>query len=228
MKIGTDAVLLGAWAPTREAKRILDIGTGCGIIALMLAQRTAKIHSTIGAIDIDEDAARQAVENFVASPWSERLPCRHEEVHCSVQPFSIAKADYRFDLIVCNPPFFRFPGSLSEFSRNVARHASRDERRQLFESMYRLLDVNGRLCLVLPFQQLDSILELCGSFGLCIWNRTDVRPTPNSSPKRVLLEFGTIDSGEKQVHSELIVETSRHQYSEDYANLTRDFHLRYV
>jgi len=228
MKIGTDGVLLGAWAQIRDAKRILDAGTGCGIIALMLAQRTAEIGSRIAAIDIDENAAVQAVENFAASPWPDRLPGQRQEVHHSVEQFSCSEnADGGFDLVVCNPPFFSSPGSLPASSRNTARHATELDRTQLFQAAHRLLDANGRFCLVLPFEQADSTVESLAKLGLSLWSRTDVRPTPDSLPKRVLLEFGMIDTSH-EIHNDLVVETARHQYSEDYADLTRDFHLRYA
>ena len=105
-------MLLGAWAPTRGAKRILDVGTGCGIIALMLAQRTVETDSRVSAIDIDSDAASQAVENFAASPWPSRLPSQSDEVQFSLEEFSQTSVR-QFDLVVCNPPFFSNASLLS-------------------------------------------------------------------------------------------------------------------
>lgn len=230
MKIGTDGVLLGAWAPIRGAGRILDVGTGCGIIALMLAQRTADIGSSISAIDVDNNAAGQSLENFKASPWPDRLPKHNAGVHRSLAQF-VADRDPGFvDLIVCNPPFFSSPGSLPKSSRQVARHALLDDQHQMFVEMNELLNKeSGRLCVVLPFEQADSIVRKCRMLGLNLQSRLDVRPTPQSDPKRALLEFtkasiATADCN----HDELVVEVARHQYSEDYADLTREFHLRYL
>lgn len=225
MKIGTDAVLLGAWAPIRDAKRILDVGTGSGIIALMLAQRTARIGSQIHAIDIDEPAAGQAIENFAASRWSDRLPEHVNQVHQSLEKFSQA-CDVRFDLVVSNPPFFASPGCMTDSSRKVARQTSEDDRQRMLLSLIRVLDEAATLCLVLPFEQADATIQITESEGMHLWSRTDVRPTPDSKPKRTLLELGT--RAADQNHNELIVEIARHQFSDQYAELTRDFHLRYA
>lgn len=225
MKIGTDGVLLGAWAPIRDAKRILDVGTGCGIIALMLAQRTAEIGSKISAIDVDEAAAQQAIENFAASPWPDRLPDCSKQVHQSLEEFSLADHG-RFDLVVSNPPFFASPGCMADSSRKIARQATEDDRRQLLWKLVQLLDGAARLCLILPFKQTDAAIRMIETEGLHLWTRTDVRPTPESKPKRTLLELGS--SVSNQVHDELIVEIARHQFSEQYAALTRHFHLRYA
>jgi len=226
MKIGTDGVLLGAWAPIREAKRVLDVGTGCGIVALMLAQRTVEIGSLIAAIDIEEEAAVQSVENFADSPWSDRLPGGSDHVHQSLAKFSLS--DFRFDLIVCNPPFFDSPGCMSDSdsSRKIARHATETDRRHLIQGMRGLLEDEGRLCLILPFEQAGATVQMSKTCGLHLWSRTDVRPTPDSRPKRTLLELATAKGDHD--HNELIVETERHQFSQDYANLTRHFHLRYA
>ena len=226
MKIGTDAVLLGAWAPTRGAKRILDVGTGCGIIALMLAQRTNETDSRISAIDIDSDAASQAVENFAASPWPGRLPSQSDEVQFSLEEFSQPN-DRLFDLVVCNPPFFSNASLSPSESRSAARHAAGLPRDSLFELVFQLLTESGRFCLVLPFEQADSTIALANEHGFHLWSRTNVRPTPTSDLKRVLLEFGRESFEGVIEESELIVEMERHQYSSEYADLTKHFHLRY-
>jgi len=225
MKVGTDAVLLGAWTPTRDAKRILDVGTGCGIIALMLAQRTEKLGSQISAIDIDEAAARQSIENFTASPWPDRLPKNCDQVHRPLEEFSL-EDNAPFDLIVSNPPFFASPGRMADSTRKLARQTTDYDRRRMFVQLVRLLGDAARLCLILPFDQADVSIQMAEDQRLHLWSRTDVRPTPDSKPKRTLIEFGT--KAEMQNRDELIIETARHQFSEQYANLTRQFHLRYA
>ena len=229
MKIGTDAVLLGAWAPIRGAARILDVGTGCGIVALMLAQRTVESDSQISAIDIDSNAAQQAVENFASSPWPDRLPSRSPAVHFSLDEYfqEMKSADQRFDFVVCNPPFFSQASHSPSEPRTAARHAEGLPRESLFRQVFQLLTDSGRFCLVLPFEQSDATIALGAKIGFHLWRRTDVRPTPTSELKRVLLDFGREEAGELE-RSELIVETERHQYSDDYASLTKDFHLRYA
>ena len=229
MKIGTDAVLLGAWSPIRQATRILDIGTGCGIIALMLAQRSTEFGSQISAIEIAADAATQAVENFAGSPWPNRLPQSAGEVHLSLDQFSSDGGTHaEFDLAVCNPPFFTQASLSRDHHRKVARHDDALSREALFQQSRKLLGIDGRLCLVLPFDQFDATIELALSVGLHHWSSVNVRPTPAADPKRVLLEFGSKKKPGSPKQTELAIETSRHQYTEDYAALTKDFHLRYA
>ena len=230
MKIGTDGVLLGAWAPVRDAKKILDIGTGCGIVALMLAQRSASHESQISAIDIEIGAATDAVQNFSASPWPTRLPRQMEEVHLSLNQFVSRAADSSpgFDLTVCNPPYFVPGDQHSDSSRETARTLASLSRNDLFHDTKSILSDSGRFCLVLPFDQAESTIRLARSVGFYLCKRTNVRSTPTAKPKRVLLEFGLRPVDESQVEStELVVEKTRHQYTEGYALLTRDFHLRY-
>ncbi len=232
MKVGTDGVLLGAWTPIRTATRILDVGTGCGIVALMLAQRTAKLKSQISAIEIDQRAAEQAYDNFVASPWTMRLPTSAENVNLSLEQFSeLNKAnENRFHLVVCNPPFFGQPYRSPNPSRSVARHTENLTRDSLFEHAQRLLTEAGRLAIVLPFEQAESTIETARNHDFHLWNQTNVRPTPTSELKRVLLEFSLVSPTQRDwvAETELIIETSRHQYSDDYADLTNEFHLRYA
>jgi tRNA1Val (adenine37-N6)-methyltransferase len=231
MKVGTDGVLLGAWTPIRTATRILDIGTGCGIIALMLAQRTAELNCQISAIEIDHQAAEQAYDNFVASPWPMRLPASIENINFSLEQFSKVNiaTEKQFDLVVCNPPFFERSFLSPNPSRSVARHAEDLSRDSLFEHAQRLLTEAGRLAIVLPFEQAESTIETAGNHEFHLWNQTNVRPTPTSELKRVLLEFSRVSSTQQDsvVKTELIIETSRHQYSDEYAELTKEFHLRY-
>ena len=230
MKIGTDAVLLGAWTPLRNATRIVDIGTGCGIIAQMLAQRSLESESIVAAIDVEAGAAAQALENFSASPWPDRLPQSFDAVHRSVEQLSdeVQKGQPAFDLAVCNPPFFAPSSPSPEDTRRTARQTESLSVTMLLRDAVSILTAAGRLCLVLPFEQTNPTIELANSNGFHLWSRTDVRPTPNSNPKRVLFEFGLVNPSEPIKHDSLIVETSRHEYSADYAELTRAFHLRYA
>jgi len=229
MKIGTDGVLLGAWTPIREAKSILDIGTGCGIVALMLAQRTSEVGSRIDAIDLDQGAAEQALENFQDSPWPDRLPNRIEDVHLSLEQFTLQNQANRYDLIVCNPPFFAPMKQSGIQARHHARTTETLKRELLFQTTKNLLKPNGRFSLVLPYDQTESALELAFTSGFERWSRTNVRPLPDLGFKRVLLEFGLCSlEVEQRIHDELVVEDSRHQYSKDYERLTKEFHLRYA
>ena len=229
MKIGTDAVLLGAGTQLRGAQRILDVGTGCGIVALMIAQRSQSLGSTIAAIDIDQSAAAQAVENFHQSPWPDRLPDSVDKVHQPLQTLATQDSPPRFDLITCNPPFFRPLAQIENSPRQIARATKTLDRRQLFRDSKSLLVAEGRLSIIIPFEQAATTIKEASSFGFTIVARTDVRPTPDSSLKRSLLEFGLAAGVDQPLsHDELIVENSRHVYSDDYRQLTQDFHLRYA
>ncbi|QEG25197.1 tRNA1(Val) (adenine(37)-N6)-methyltransferase [Mariniblastus fucicola] len=230
MKVGTDAVLLGAWTPLRGAARILDVGTGCGIVAMMLAQRTLATRANISAIEIDLPAAEEALENFRDCPWPERLPRDLPEVHCSLQQLTDAiDTNFSgFDIVVCNPPFFDPSWPSPANARRVARQKGSLSVESLVRETRSLLSDSGRLCLVLPFEQSGPTVELSLAAGLSLWSQVDVRPTPDSPPKRVLLEFGRQRSPQAIAKSELVLETTRHQHSDEFAALAKDFHLRYA
>ena len=159
MKVGTDGVLLGSWVQPGNVERILDIGTGTGLIALMMAQKS---NAVVDAIDIDEDATRQAEENFSLSPWPERLNAWHQ----SVQEFA-AYTRHRYDLIVSNPPYFMGAHPAPSEARNLARHM--DEAlsiEELAECVKKLLKPDGRFCVILPFMEGMKFLEYAELNGL--------------------------------------------------------------
>ena len=213
MKVGTDGVLLGAWADCSSAQTILDIGTGSGLIALMLAQRS---NATITAIDIDESAYIQAGVNFKESPFNDRL----NVYHSSIQQFS---APTKYDLIVSNPPYFSNSLQSPDASRTHARHTDSLPLSDLIKYSQLLLSPKGKLSLILPadvFEQVNS-QALENSLFLC--RKTLVRPTPSQAPKRVLLEYSQVQ--QTLIEDELFIEKSRHVYSEEYRKLTSEFYL---
>ena len=229
MKIGTDGVLLGSWTPVRDAKRIVDIGTGCGLIALMIGQRTVASEAFISAIDIDVDAARQALENFSASPWPDRLPSQLSQTNVSLRDFARqSDSEARFDLAVCNPPYFSNDYLPSGDARTVARHTSQLSRQSLFLHSFSILKPTGRFCLVLPYDQTDETIEIACEAGFRLLARTDVRPNPQAELKRVLLEFGKqpMDRGDRigqnPTRSELVIETKRNEFTPEYKALTQE------
>ena len=227
MKIGTDGVLLGAWADITDAKSVLDIGTGCGIVALMLAQRTESCETDITGIEIDEAAAQQARDNFGNSPWKDRL----KVAHASLQTFASVRNERstKYDLCVCNPPYFEQSMLAESRTKSLARHAVELTRNELFETTARLLNSEGRFCLILPFDQLQQTTDVAVKHGFVLRRQTSVRPNPESSFKRVLLEYGlSMKTGQTTEATELIIETKRHEFTEAYAALTREFHLRYA
>ena len=169
MKVGTDGVLLGAWASVNFAKEILDIGTGTGVIAMMLAQRTGS--AAVHAVEIDELAFLQAAENFKNAPWADRLRC----FHMSIQDFASA-TEQRYDLIVSNPPFFT-GGTLSDNSDKVSvRHTIKLPHGDLLLSVRQLLKKNGKFCVVLPYLEGLRFKEMAQTSGLFCNKATGVKP----------------------------------------------------
>ena len=215
MKVGVDGILLGAWATATPAKRILDIGTGTGLIALMLAQRNAI--AKITAIEIDPKASTQAQENFWNSPWSERL----ELVNLSFQDF-LRENVHTFDLIVSNPPFFK--GQQLEGSRQLAREQSLLTPIEIIEHHPELLSKNGRIALILPKDLAQQLEQDALALGLQIQQKTEVRPTPSKEGKRTLLELSPNPTSPHI--NEISIEVQRHQYSDEYKELTQNFLLK--
>ena len=218
MKVGTDGVLLGAWAGVRPSdRRMLDIGTGTGLIALMLAQRAPKA-SVIG-VDIDD--VGQARENADASPWGDRVAFER----CAVQEFSTPEL---FDLIVSNPPFFVDSLTCPDEGRTAARHAVHLPFDELRDAVLRLLAPAGRFAVILPTPEAARFLTACAG-RLALTRRTDVRTTPRHPAKRALMEFARADAAATAPEtSELVVGTGEHEcYTPEYRALTRDFYLKF-
>ncbi len=217
MKVGTDGVLLGAWASVDSAGEILDIGTGTGIIALMLAQRAseAKVH----AVEIDELAFLQAAENFKKAPWAEKLRC----FHMSIQDFADA-TEQRYDLIVSNPPFFT-GGTLSENSDKVAvRHTIKLPHGDLLLSVRQLLKKNGKFCVVLPYLEGLRFKEMAQTSGLFCNKATGVKPNALRSVERLLLEFSYIP-GQYEYTELSLAKPDSLEWTTEYKNLTNSFYL---
>ena len=215
MKVGTDGVLLGAWADCEGAKRILDIGTGTGVIALMMAQRNveAKIH----AVEIDETASKRARSNFDLSPWAERL----EVECCAVQEFAPSE---KFDLIISNPPYFVDSLLPPDAKRSTARHTHDLSFEELDKAVCRLLAEDGRFALILPTTEFDKYLAIT---QLCLCRRCDVHPTVGSPTKRVMAEFAKQKVDTVVLENITIEQERRGDYTEEYRTLTKDFYLKF-
>lgn len=218
MKIGTDGVLLGSWVPISEAvNTILDIGTGTGVIALMMAQRSDA--GTIDAIEIDDLAYEQAVENFEVSDWGDRLFC----YHASFQEF-FQEIDDEYDLLISNPPFYKDTYKTEDSSRDLARFEDALPFEHLFIGATRLLAENGKFGVILPYKEEEAVIEIAHKVGLYPQKITRVKGNPSSEIKRTLLLFGFEEMEVKS--DELIIENGRHQYTPEYVELTRDFYLK--
>lgn len=215
MKVGTDGVLLGAWIQAAGSKRILDIGTGTGLIALMMAQKS---NAQIDAIDIDQDASVQAAENFNDSLWSDRL----NAISGPVQEYAKESSE-QYDLIVSNPPYFMGAHPAPSEARNVARHM--DEHlsiEELVEAVHRLLTENGRFCIILPYIEGSRFKSYASEHGLYPTRITKVITKTGKTEKRVLMEFAKsiIDCQE----DEIILQDELGNYTEQYRKLTTDFY----
>jgi tRNA1Val (adenine37-N6)-methyltransferase len=220
MKVGTDGVLLGAWVPVDGIRTILDVGTGTGLIALMLAQRQPEAEIT--AIDIDTVACGEATENFNASPWDHRLTV----LHTSVQDFSNT-SDYKFDLLVSNPPYFSQSLQAPCDRRSKARHDDSLSIPELLSGSKRLLNETGNLALILPVSQYEKLSLAAREHGLFERRRLLVYPNPGKPAKRTLSLWG-LDLQEPNLEEHLTIECGgRHQYTADYLALTRDFYLNF-
>lgn len=219
MKIGTDGVLLGAWAPIENQPfSVLDIGAGTGIIALMIAQRSHA--EQIDALEIDENAYEQAVENFENSPWSDRLFC----FHAGLDEFMDEPED-EYDLIVSNPPFYTEDYQSGNEQRDLARFSDALPFEDLVEAAELLLSENGIFAVIVPFKEEEKLIALANQFDLFPMKITRVKGTPATETKRSLLAFSRTPIEDFLV-DELIIETSRHNYTEDYISLTKDFYLK--
>lgn len=219
MKVGTDGVLLGAWAPiSNNPFSILDIGAGTGIIALMLAQRTHA--EQIDALEIDEDAYEQAVENFENSPWGDRLFC----FHAGLDEF-IDEPEDEYDLIVSNPPFYSEDYKTSNEQRDLARFQDAMPFEELIEAADLFLSENGIFAVILPFKEEKNFIALAKESELYPAKITHVKGTPTSEIKRSLLAFSRNENQEAEI-DELVIEIDRHVYTPEYIELTKDFYLK--
>lgn len=218
MKIGTDGVLLGAWCPIdNNAFSILDIGAGTGILSLMLAQRSNA--EQIDAIEIDENAYEQCVENFESSPWRDRLFC----FHAGLDEFMDEPED-EYDIIISNPPFYTDDFKSENEQRDLARFADAMPFEDLVEAANLLLSENGIFAVIIPYKEEEKFIALADDFELYPFKITRVKGTPTTEIKRSLLAFKRLKK--EVLIDELVIETARHQYTEEYIALTKDFYLK--
>lgn len=217
MKVGTDGVLLGAWAEAYKRNNVLDVGTGTGLIALMIAQRNT--NATIDAIDIDEGCVMQAKKNAFESPFSNRVDVQKS----SFQDFA-ARNDNKYDLIVSNPPYFHNSLKSPNLHRNYARHTDSLSFYEIISDGVSLLTESGSISLILPYEFKTSVLMHAKTVGLFAKRITNVFPLPHKPAKRFLIEFGMSDT--ECVEDNLIVELSRHKYTDEYNALTNEFYLQ--
>lgn len=216
MKVGTDAVLLGSWIKIiGTEKNILDIGTGTGVLALMIAQRST---ARIDAIEADEIAAEQAKDNVLNSPWPENIA-----IHPVIFQDFVDQIESKYDLIFSNPPYFDQAYKAPEAARNLARHRdvslTFDE---IISGSFNLLNPSGRLCLILPFSESQKFIVKALQKGFFLTHETDVITRIGKAGKRVLLEFSLNNT---ETHRDvLILKNEDLSHHKNYLDLTKDYY----
>lgn len=213
MKVGTDGVLLGAWATGGD--RILDIGTGTGLVALMMAQRFP--NATVTGIEIDDAAATQATENVASSPFHERIDIEH----CALQDFN---PQSKYDAITCNPPFFEESLKCPNKTRNTARHTDTLPYSTLFEHCRDMLTDEGTLSIIIPADYLSRVQQECAYCSLFINETLYIKTTERKPAKRVLLAIGRHIKNSPRSSTAILMANAKR--SEWYTQLTNDFYIR--
>ena len=218
MKVGTDGVLLGAWTQINDTvNSILDIGSGTGLISLMMAQRCYV--ENIDAVELNEEAYVQTVDNFEQSDWDDRLFC----YHASFQEFS-NEMDEKYDLIISNPPFYTSTYKELSEDRAMARHSESLTYEELLKGTSKLLSIQGSCAFIIPYDEEVNFINIAKKYKLYPNKITRVRGTENSLIKRSLLQFSFQEESIEM--DELIIEIERHKYTQEYIALVKDFYLK--
>ncbi len=218
MKIGTDGCLLGAWADVANAENILDIGTGSGIVAIMLAQRS---NSIIDAVEIDNSAYNQSCENFSKSPWAERL----NVFNISIQEY-VKSSNKKYDLIVSCPPYFLNSMKAADKKRNLARHTDSLTFEELLFCSLKLLKPDGKFCVMIPFDLNKLFCNKALIEGYHVSKFTDVIPKAGKAPLRILLQM---ERAKKSIINDsiTILDEEGKLYTDEYKKLTGEFYINF-
>jgi tRNA1Val (adenine37-N6)-methyltransferase len=218
MKIGTDACLLGAWADVRNVEAILDIGTGSGVIALMLAQRT---NAKIDAVEIDDEAYRQASDNFDNSQWNDRLRC----FHLPIQEY-VKTCKNKYELIVCCPPYFRNHLKTGDKTRNLARHTDSLSFEDLLSASFCMLNPTGKFCTIIPSKIAKQFCDLALIEGYFPSRIMYVLPKEEATPVRTLLQLERVKK--HCSHTTIaVLDKEGKAYTEEYKKLTKEFYINF-
>ncbi|MDR3367077.1 MAG: methyltransferase [Prevotellaceae bacterium] len=221
MKVGTDGVLLGAWVSVNagQAQRMLDVGCGTGLIAIMLAQRAPL--AQVDAVEVEEMAYRQALQNAIDSGWKSRLRFVHGDFNALAQCSTT-----RYDLIVSNPPYFKRSLLSPNEKRNAARHANELTHEDLIRGSACLLAERGRLAVVLPYVEGNVFIALAADAGLYCARKLNVATKKGKPVKRLLMEFAQ-EKGKLDEQNLFIEDSLPSSYTDDYKRLTKDFYLKF-
>lgn len=216
MKVGTDAVLLGSWINPGNAELILDVGSGTGLIALMIAQKSI---AEIDAIDIDENAYLQTKENFRISPWFFRL----HPIHRSFQQYA-SESDKKYDLIVSNPPFFQHASKPNEESRMNARHNDLLTFDEIIDGVRKLLNPNGEFVLILPTKEGMDFMDKAQRKGLFCNHLVKIKTRSGKQEKRLIMKFGYRFSLLSE--EEIVIQEEDGTFTKEYIELTSDYYIQ--
>ena len=219
MKVCTDACLLGAWTAVRikNEKKILDIGAGTGLLSLMLAQKTEAL---IDAIELDSDAAAQAKENILQSPWSARIQISEADIRTTALP-----ADY--DFIISNPPFYETDLRSPESKKNKAKHNESLTLEELIDAIRKHLKKSGSFSILLPFFRHEYFETLAAAHGFFLIEKLSVLQTPKHDPFRSIGLF-SYQKPEKIIDQELIIKNEDGKYSPEFYGLLKDYYASMV
>lgn len=215
LKLGTDAVILGASTEFSNPKSILDIGTGTGILALMMAQ---KYNCKITAIDIEKGAFENSQQNFIQSPWSKNVTSEH----ISLEDFT-KKQTEKFDGIICNPPFFSKSLLSENTNKNIARHTITLTPENLFQNISRLLSVNGKCAIIIPYSEKQIFVEASIVNQLYVIEEVEISPFYNSPANRLILIFSR--TWNPLIKKTISIRETPLEYSKEYKELTKEFYI---
>jgi len=218
LKVTTDAVMLGAWVKTGTALSILDIGTGCGIIALMLAQQS---DAFIDGIDIDAPSIEQAKENVQKTKWGKKI----NMFHSSLQNFTKVRNNH-YDLIVCNPPYFKDGLKSPDKVKNIAKHSEFLSFDEIISNTKKIIKIYGRLCVILPQSESIVFKEKALINSLYLTRVLNVRHYPNRQVKRVLMQFESLRKNRVEENI-TIYNDEDDTFTQEYKNLTKDYYLKF-
>ena len=219
MKVGTDGVLLGAWATVLSEDKtfsVLDVGTGTGLIAMIVSQRNC--NAIIDAIEIDKSACEQAIDNICKSPFKDRIKVIYKS-------FSDYQTDKKYDLIISNPPFFKKSLKCPDEKRSMARHNDSLPLKLLIEHAMTMLSESGRIAMILPVQQSEELDFIIATHRLFTARRTVIIPAEGLLPKRFLIEISSkTEAADREINT-LTLETKDRKRTQQYTELTKDFYL---
>ena len=214
MKIGTDGILLGAWADLSDKKKGIDIGSGTGIISIMLCQRNEILE--IDSIEVSEKAVLDAKKNIKNCKWNERINLIHKDL-------KLFSTENKYDLIISNPPYFQKSLKPKDLDRLKARHEVSLNYKDVLNFSEKHLLKNGTINLILPIDQKQEVTEYAEKFGLYVSKECIVFPKPNKNPHRLLIELSKIKKTFES-QSLTIENDGRHNYTNNYKKLTREFY----